>query len=153
MLSGTQDLRPSAPSPPGSLVRQAADIGNHLPDLFGAELREIRHCRASNAGTDVLEDFAIGIAVFQRTAGEGGRPLASARPRSVTALAGPVVYFAASLARSRDAGKRVLLGLGNVLLCQKATIAGEACGEQPEEMVSERWKNLHSHLSRQLGGV
>jgi len=130
---------------------QAADVGDHLPDLFGAELCEIRHCRASDAGTDGLEDFAVGIAVFQRTAGERGCPLASTRPASMAALAGALVYPAASLDGTRAAGERIFLSLRNILLCQEEAKTGHAPGEQPHETVSEGWKNLHSQLSPRLG--
>jgi hypothetical protein len=104
-------------------------------------LREGRHCRTSNAGTYVLKDFAIGIAVFQRTAGEGGRPFASTRFRSMAALAGAVEYLAASLARTRAAGERVLLGLGDVLLREEEAKTRDGGGEEPREAVSKQWKN------------
>jgi hypothetical protein len=70
---------------------QTADVGNQFPSLFGGELREGRHCRASNTRSDVLKDFTIGGPVFQETTGEGGRPLTPERPRAVAALARSVV--------------------------------------------------------------
>jgi hypothetical protein len=128
---------------------QTADVGYQLPDLVSAELREGRHCCASNARMDVLEDFAISVAAFQRASGEGGRPLGSARPRSVAALASRLVYRPASLDRVFAVGEGILLGLRKVLLCRETA----KTKERPPETVSERWTNLPSHLNPRLAGI
>jgi hypothetical protein len=47
---------------------ETADIGNHLPDLIGAELSEGRHGRASDSGANVLENLAVGVSVRQNAA-------------------------------------------------------------------------------------
>jgi len=62
-------------------------------------LCHVAHTRP-NTRADVLENFAVGGAVFQRASGKRGRPIASTRLRSMAALAGAVVYLAAGLARA-----------------------------------------------------
>ena len=81
--------------------RQTADVGNHLPDLIGGELSEGRHCGASNAGANVLENLAIGISVRQSAAAQGWSTVASASLASMTSLARRIVDLAAGVVRIR----------------------------------------------------
>jgi hypothetical protein len=121
-----------------------------LPDLVGSELREGRHCGASNARANVLEDFAIAGAMFQDAPGEGGRPVASARPRPVAALASSVVYRAPILDRASASGEGILLGLRNVLLCHETAKTKRSRREQTQKTVPKRWTDIPSHLNPHL---
>lgn len=114
---------------------QTADVGNHLPDLIGAELSEGRHGRASNSGADILENLAVGMSVRQ-SAAQGWSTVASASFASMASLARRIVYLAAGVACLRIAGEGILLRLGNILLRQQVRETAQETREQPRGAAS-----------------
>src|SRR5665213_2118974 len=96
---------------------KASDIGNDLPRLIGRELRKCRHLGASNAAPDGDEDLAIGIAVSEIAADEGGTAIAPP-VGSVARHARGVIQIAASGDCLRVSCDRIALSFGAVALSE-----------------------------------
>ena len=123
----------------GGRTGQAADVGDKLPDLVGAELGEGRHLGSANAAANAGEDLAIRSAVTQRSGGERRAAVAAGR-LAVAGLAGLIVELVAGLHRPAVSGERVFLGLGGVLL------GGEPGGKTEEQGKGQEGANLHERI-------
>jgi len=99
---------------PWSGGRKTADVTHELPGLFRREAGERRHFRTKNAGPNVGEDHAVGVAAAKGTC-KGGTTIAAAG-RPVAVLAGAIEERLAGGDGRGIAGEGISLGFRRILL-------------------------------------